>query len=107
MKPKTFVIIGSVMWVACYIFWIFAAFNPNLINIPAQEMWIIINSWHIVTALVFLTALIFKVKKTLKLRSLAKLSHSDSESGLTKSKKEAFHRASAILAIIGLLLFIF
>lgn len=101
MKPKTFVIIGSVMWVAFYIFVFYAAYDPNLSNIPGQEMWIIINSWHIVTALVFLTALILKVKKTLKLRSETARSLPVSTSKQTIAKK------AAIFAIIGFLMFAF
>ena len=107
MKPKTFVIIGSVMWVAFYIFVFFEAFNPNLAVLAGEGMWIIVYSYHTVTALVFLTAFILKVMKTLKLRSGTDCLSSDFEYNQAISKKKLSIISPQIFAIIGLLMFAF
>lgn len=67
MKPKVFVIIGTILLVVfCGLF--FYAINHPTLSLPwtHDTAWIVIFSWLGVTAVIFLTAIVLKVVNVVK-----------------------------------------
>ncbi len=101
MKPKTFVIIGSVMWVAFYTFLFSSMFYPSLIGpLSGRDIWIITQCYNSLMALVFLTAIILKIIKTMKLRS----ERPDSAINQTQDENKLTIMWAKIFGIIGIVM---